>query len=298
MSIKKLKGTDTPTNQILDHAQTVIEDLKGHHFDILSIGKPKDLEYAQQLARIISKISPLVGNLIELEVVRVLNMHRWETGGKWVRQDPGFPDTIFQSSITPTPGFEIKTWFPFATEITARFKDSVTFFKDNQTRVAVLAWIPEFIIYGRPKIIGVWTGSGKELATSRDTHYHNPPDYLVMEPEDTTDRTSNLQQTNVNGMIFQGSVAQRTKAKNEVKSWGTDKSIYSPDRDYQARLRKLQSRYPYRLDTNFAKIDRIGNASLEKFKDSIMERTLDGIKIHRWAEILASDKDQMFRLLK
>ena len=38
---------------------------------------------------------------------------------------PGFPDTIFIGpNVTPSPGFEIKAWFPLATEITARFKDS------------------------------------------------------------------------------------------------------------------------------------------------------------------------------
>ena len=54
--------------------------------------------------------------------------HDWNGIGEWIRQDPGFPDALFKSSIIqPNPGIEIKAWFPFATEITARFKDSVTF---------------------------------------------------------------------------------------------------------------------------------------------------------------------------
>jgi hypothetical protein len=59
--------------------------------------------------------------------------------GHWIRQDPGFPDTIFQGTVDPMPGFEIKTWFPLATEITARFKDSQNHFTRGNTYVALLA---------------------------------------------------------------------------------------------------------------------------------------------------------------
>ena len=286
-----------PTQQILDRASEVIRGLKGHHFDILKVGKPADTEYAQNLAKIISKISPLVGNLIELEVVRTLNTQKWDQKGRWERQDPGFPDAVFRGEVSPMPGIEIKTWFPFATEITARFKDSVTFFAEEQTRVAVLAWVPEFIIFGRPKIIGVWIGSGKELAESRDNHYHNPPDYLVTEPEDTTKRTANLQQTNVNGLKFQGSTVQMAEAKKLVASWGAGKATYSADREYQTLLQQLTTRYPYRLDTNFAKIDRVGNTSLEVFKDQVMESMIDGAKVKAWPAILARDTARMAKLL-
>ena len=52
--------------------------------------------------------------------------------GEWIRQDPGFPDALFKSNtISPNPGIEIKAWFPFATEITARFKDSITIFSQD-----------------------------------------------------------------------------------------------------------------------------------------------------------------------
>jgi hypothetical protein len=115
---------------------------------------------------------------------------------------------------------EIKTWFPLATEITARFKDSIKFFNEEQTNVALVAWLPEYIIYGKPRLIGVWVGSAKSLAEARDNHYHNPPDYLVFEPEDTSSRTSNLQQTNNNGYKFQGSSEEFMLAESEVQGWG------------------------------------------------------------------------------
>lgn len=71
---------------------------------------------------------------------------------------------MFQGELEPRPGIEIKTWFPFATEITARFKDSILHFEKDQTNVAVVAWLPEFLICGRPKIIDIWTGSAKSIA--------------------------------------------------------------------------------------------------------------------------------------
>ncbi len=39
----------------------------------------------------------------------------------------------------------------------------------------------------------------RSIAEARDQHYHKPPDYLVVEPEDTSRRTKNLRQTNTNG---------------------------------------------------------------------------------------------------
>jgi len=89
--------------------------------------------------------------------------------------------------------------------------------------VVLVVWIPEFIIYGQPKIIAVWVGTAQSLAIARDSHYHNPPDYLVFEPEDTTSRTTNLQQTNVNGYKFQGNKELLKRAQTIVNGWGYEK---------------------------------------------------------------------------
>ncbi len=62
-------------------------------------------------------------------------------------QNPGFPDTIFEGKATPIPGFEIKTWFPLATEITARFKDSQNYFQDDNIYVLLLPWFPSNLIF-------------------------------------------------------------------------------------------------------------------------------------------------------
>ena len=126
---------------------------------------------------------------------------------------------MFKSDlIFPNPGVEIKTWFPLSTEITARFKDSITFFQKNHIDVALISWIPEHIIWGKPQIIDVLVVSGRSVAKARDLHYHNPPHYIIFEPEDTANRTANLQQTNTNGYILQGDKCSLDEAMKIVKS--------------------------------------------------------------------------------
>ncbi|MDR2195249.1 MAG: hypothetical protein LBE50_01425, partial [Gallionellaceae bacterium] len=211
----------------------------------------------------------------------------FEGFGTWQRQDPGFPDTIFSGSVKPTPGFEIKAWFPLATEMTARFKDSQKHFAHDQTHVAILAWLPEFLIFGKPKIIDIAVVSGGSVAKARDDHYYNPPDYLVLEPEDTADRTNNLQQTNTNGYKFQGTPEQFSEAQALVSSWGAIGLKYAPNSSCQTMLRQLVARFPYRLDTNFAKMDRIAHSEIEAFKNKVYETKFHGMTVGAWNRLLS-----------
>src|ERR1700749_2543819 len=105
--------------EILETASDHLHSLKETVMDVVDITKPPSIEYAKHLAKVISKLSPLVGNMIEYNVCIELNKLDWNSLGNWKRQDPGFPDTVFESAILPQPGIEIKTWFPLATEITA-----------------------------------------------------------------------------------------------------------------------------------------------------------------------------------
>lgn len=283
---------------VLKVASSHLVNLKNQTMDVVDIAKPPTLDYARHLSKVVSKLSPLVGNMIEYNVCLELNKLDWKGLGSWFRQDPGFPDTIFRGSILPCPGIEVKTWFPLATEITARFKDSVNFFVDEPTNVAVVAWLPEFIIYGKPKIIDVWVGSAKSLAEARDNHYHNPPDYLVFEPEDTSTRTSNLQQTNTNGYKFQGTVEQFKKAERQVKKWGIVGKKFSPTLEYQMMIKELLRKFPYRLDTNFAKIDRIKHEGLEAFKIKVLQTKMFGHEINTWAKLVSDDESDIIELTK
>lgn len=271
-------------SDILSQASKEIRKLKGRTLDILEIKKPHNAEHVQYLSRVISKISPFVGNLLEFSIIEKLNEADWKGFGKWVRRDPGFPDAVLQGQLEPAPGIEIKTWLPLATEITARFRNSASFFRKNQTNVAVVAWLPEFILHGRPKIIDIWVGSAKSIAQTRDKHYHNPPDYLVFEPEDTSLRTSNLQQTNTNGYKFQGSAKLLEKARADVRRWGQKSLTFSSAPEYQKKLKELLGKYPYRLDTNFAKMDRIRHSDLEKFKARVLATKIDDRTLLEWTQ--------------
>jgi hypothetical protein len=260
------------------------------------VSKPVTVNSAVNLAKVISKLSPLLGNLIEFNTVEFLNKQDdFSEFGIWERQDPGFPDTIFVGDIQPTPGLEIKAWFPLATEITARFKDSQNHFQFDQTHVAMLAWLPEKIIYGKPYILDVCVVSGLSVALARDTHYHNPPDYLVLEPEDTTQRTANLQQTNTSGYKFQGSAAEFLEAQKIVASWGAEAKIYKPTKEYQQLLRELLVRYKYRLDTNFAKMDRIVHPGIEEFKKRVYNVEVSGMTVGEWNRLLSSRREDSIR---
>lgn len=284
--------------EILKRASDHLESLSGNNIDVLDISKPPSVEYAEHLAKVVSKLSPLVGNMIEYSVCEELNKLDWKGLGNWKRQDPGFPDTIFTGSVKPRPGIEIKTWFPLATEITARFKDSISHFEENQTNVALVAWLPEFIIYGEPKIIDVWVGSAKSLAEARDRHYHNPPDYLVFEPEDTSSRTINLQQTNTNGYKFQGTKEQLDEATEYLENLEKDYLIYSPTVDYQDILKSLLGKYSYRLDTNFAKIDRIQHDEIENFKTKVLAEKLHGHSLKEWSKLIGDKNTNTIDLIK
>jgi hypothetical protein len=198
-------------------------------------------------------------------------------------------------SIQSPPGLEIKAWFPLATEITARFKDSQNHFRFDQTYVSLIAWLPEAVIYGKPKILDVCVVSGFSVAKARDDHYHNPPDYLVLEPEDTTQRTANLQQTNTNGYKFQGTDEELFQAQEIVNSWGNDGRIYQPTQEYQMLLRELITRFKYRLDTNFAKMDRIVHPGIEDFKKRVYGTQFSGMEVGQWNRLLASRREELIK---
>jgi len=284
------------TQDVIGLASEYLDNLSGHIFDVLDISKPVTVDAAVNLTKVISKLSPLLGNLIEFNTVEFLNkQNEFSEFGKWQRQDPGFPDTIFVGRVQPTPGLEIKAWFPLATEITARFKDSQNHFQYDQTYVAMLAWLPEKIIYGKPRILDVCVVSGLSVALARDTHYHNPPDYIVLEPEDTTQRTANLQQTNTSGYKFQGSVEEFLEAQKIVESWGVEGKAYKPTREYQHLLRELLIRYKYRLDTNFAKMDRIVHPGIEQFKQRVYSIEVSSITVGQWNRILSSHREDSIK---
>jgi len=280
------------STKAIEHASTALQEMEGHALDVINVRKPASVEAAVNLARIVSKLSPILGNLIEFTVVEKLNEHAAFRGHTWVRQDPDFPDALL-TGISPETGFEIKAWFPFATEITGRFKESQARLSKSNIHVCLLAWLPTNLVYGTPRVLDVGIFPALSVAQARDEHYHQPPRYVVVEPEDTTARTRNLQQTNTNGFRLQGSEEDLYQAEAMVESWGSSARDYSPERDYQRRVAELTSKFTYRGDTNYAKIDRIDHAGIEAFKRKVLGRRIKGHTVDAWRRMLTHKDDQV-----
>ena len=280
--------------QILITATEKLDLLKDKSFNVLSLSRPESIDSAINLAKTLSKLSPMMGNMIEFNICEYLNsVDDFSNKGKWKRQDPTFPDTIFEMvEGDDFPGIEIKSWLPLSTEITARFKNSQNQLLDNPINVALVAWVPEHIIFGNPKIIDITVVSSQSVASTRDNHYSNPPDYLIIEPIDTSDRSSNLQQTNACGYKFQGTEEQLQQAIKDVQKWVKKNALgnltLSPaSSEYQEMASFLMSKYPYRMDTNFAKIDRINHNEIEAFKERVMNTTIYGKPLSHWSKLLS-----------
>lgn len=121
--------------RIVKQASEVLERKVGYRFDQLDIAKPTTQFEALNLLKITSKLSPFVGNLLEIEAVETLTkVKTFKASAMWVRQDPGFPDVLYKTGAPVEAGFEVKAWYPFATEITGRFKDSQNRFAHDQTQ--------------------------------------------------------------------------------------------------------------------------------------------------------------------
>lgn len=284
------QNLEVSTEYILRCATEQLNSLVGHTFGVINISQPSDIEYARFLSKVLSKLSPIVGNMIEEQMSNHLNMiEELQSIGSWTRQDPGFPDNIFQSDfLDETPGIEVKAWFPLATEITGRFKTSQNLLSTNNVLLALVVWLPEFILYGRPRIIDIWIGTAQSVAVARDNHYFNPPQYLVVEPQDTTDRTTNLQQQNVEGYVFQPTTEVGLDSLNAYfEEYNLVNFSYPPERELQNIIDRLRSEFHYRLDTNFAKLDRLQHEEINIFKQQVLDSELfnTGHSIRYWSKI-------------
>lgn len=276
---------------ILSRASTILETKSGHRFDQLEIAKPKTQFEALNLLKITSKLSPIIGNLFEIDAVEVLTAAgAFKHGGTWIRQDPGFPDVLCKTGAPVEAGFEVKAWYPFATEITGRFKDSQNRFADDQTHVLIFAWVLDHMLFGKPRLLDMCIVSARSIAIARDSHYHNPPDYLVIEPGDTSKRTRNLQQTNTSGYKFQGTQADMNRARKLMLKWGKGADKYQLTPEYQNLVRELRANFAYRLDTNYAKMDRVVHEGLETFKTKVMNTSVEGRSIAEWSRLFRAGK--------
>jgi hypothetical protein len=267
-------------------AQATLNDLRGDLVPAVAINSLEETE-APFLAQIVSKLSPIIGNLLEHRIARMLE----ESSGdhvSWRRQDPGFPDAaLFDSAGHSTgAGFEIKAWYVHSTEITGRFRESQNLLAPRDVRLVVVAWTLSSVVFGQPLVLDVLTVPAREVAASRDAHYWNPPTYLTVEPGNTTARTSNLQQSNVSGYRLQAEDDGSRLAAGIIVSRHRGKDTPSHEIAAQELAAELRSRLDYRLDTNFAKIDRVGNIAIEEFKTQVLARPFREHSIREWTSVL------------
>ena len=64
-------------HEILQIASDKIHELKDRIIDVVDVIKPPDFEYAGHLSLVLSKLSPLIGNMIEFAIVSELNRSDW-----------------------------------------------------------------------------------------------------------------------------------------------------------------------------------------------------------------------------
>lgn len=279
-----------PTGEVADEmvrADALLQSLVGEDIDTLTVNS-LDPEDAAFLALIVSKLSPMIGNLLERKITDLLSDKDAVHGMSWIRQDPGFPDALLidRHGESTDCGYEVKAWYTLSTELTGRFRESVNLLAPRHVRVAIVAWHMSHIVYGTPRIVGVLTVNGESVARKRDAHYHRPPDYLCVEPQDTTGRTGNLQQTNVAGYKWQSTSAAMVAEAKSVAARHTGRTAEPHSPTAQALAAELMSRFDYRMDTNFAKIDRIDHPDIERFKSQMLAETVRGRKLIDWTKLL------------
>lgn len=268
----------------LENAAERLKEFAGEELDVIDL-RSKSAAEAPFLSRVVSKLSPLIGNFMELKIAQLLDENA-DPGFTWERQDPGFPDAVLKDANTGEilAGYEVKAWYVMSTEITGRFRESINLLRGKNVNVVIVAWCMSNIIFGRPHILGTLVVSGEEVAASRDNHYHKPPYYLTEEPQDTTSRTANLQQSNVNGYKLQEEMSGSTELLRAVDATYTSQPPHSAEA--QAEVSDLRNRLTYRLDTNFAKIDRIDNPDIEEFKTRLMAEKFLGKDFYQWRRII------------
>ena len=251
----------------------------GYKIKEIEIKESSKYDFNSHLNTTISKLSPLISNIIEFDLCHYLNLWNIFDGGYWERNESSFPDLRFISRQPKNivQGIEVKAWEVNSTEITCRFRESLLNFKQNNIYVLLFGWRLEEIYKGTPVLLDFWYGQGEKVAYNRDKEYFNPPHNLIIEPYDNNDKNKSLKQTNSIGLIFQGNKEERTEAEKEVDTWlkrHNEKDIiyYKSSLKGQVFLNRLRSKYKYRVDTNFGKMDRFKYDGIDEFKLRIFQK--------------------------
>lgn len=267
-------------------ADETLQKLVGEDVETISVNSLESRD-APFLGLVVSKLSPMIGNLLERRITQVLTEASAD-GYSWLRQDPGFPDAVLVDELNQLTGagYEVKAWYALSTELTGRFRESRNLLEGKQIKVVIVAWAMSHVVYGTPKILGILTVDADAIAESRDAHYFKPPLYLTVEPGNTSNRTRNLQQSNVNGYRLQVELQDEIGLAQALVESHSGRTAPSHLPEAQRLVQELMSQFAYRLDTNFAKIDRIDNDEIEAFKSNVLSQFFRGKTIKQWAKLL------------
>lgn len=136
-----------------------------------------------------------------------------------------------------------------------------------------------------PKSLMFLVVSGKSVAEARDAHYHRPPDYLVLNPK-IHPIVLLIYNKPIPMVISYKPINVMLNQPRICRKWGENALEYSPTPEYQQRLRSLYGQFVYRLDTNYAKIDRIEHKEIEQFKTHVLNTEFHGMTIKQWSNII------------
>lgn len=268
----------------LDRAIGVVDGLVGTRMDTLTLARLEP-RYSRFLGQKVSTLSPLIASLVEIAIVEEVN--KGAKGYQWIRQEPAFPDAAMLdgNGESTGSGLEVKAWHVLSTEITGRFKESRARLVSKDVRLTVVAWMLDHVVWGTPALLGVFSCPAIEIAEARDYHYYKPPTYLIVEPGDTADRTVNLQQSLVEGYRLQESNHDMIESAEALARASGEAANDPYTTEAESLVALLMSRYSYRLETNFAKIDRVGHQGLGQWKAQTMSLVVQGRSVEEWVRV-------------
>lgn len=279
--------------KVIEKSRETTKALIGTKLDAITI-KSVDPAEAPLLGANVSKLSPMTSTLLEHRVV--LDLAKATDGGRFQieRQDPGFPDAgVFLDGLPTGHGLELKAHNVLSTEITGRFRASQLALEGKLIYVVIIAWVMDKIIHGQPLILDIEFVDALDVARYRDEHYNNPPQYLVSPPDDNEGRIASMLLRNVEGYVLQPSNTESDLAKVKLiqDALLAQADVTKPHHEHTAELtRHLRANLNYRLDTNFAKIDRIDHPQIEDFKKRNLDREYLGHSFREWRKVLKDIK--------
>lgn len=291
--VAEVAPDDPELLDVIETSRSTLLSLVGTKLDAVAVNS-LDPSEAPLLGANVSKLSPLTSTLLEHRTVR--DLAAATEGGRFEieRQDPGFPDAgVFLDGQPTGHGLEIKAYNVLATEITARFRASQLALQGRNIHVVLICWVMDKVIHGQPQILDVQFVDAMSVAQVRDAHYNRPPRYLVSPPDDNEGRIASMLLRNVEGHVMQPSntteALERVRVIQEALLAKADLNL--PHHEVTAELtRHLRSSLNYRLDTNFAKIDRIDHPDVEAAKERNLAKVHLGRTFSAWQQVLRDMK--------